>query len=268
MSVEFRFLELEHYDNEPHFRRFERVREARRRECTILFPSGADPQKSFDRFLQRVIGAIERGEYLPVARFCDGEYNFYRGRTTTTCWGERGSDLNLPGVEERHTAALREISGAGFLCPNLNLAYVGLQTEFLEYLARHGMPLRNYVPFYFVYALLVNPQFLAAVAGRRVALITSFENKNLDAIRAALASRGIENVEYHELPSSGVAHGDFKLDLEARPDIALVGAGIGSPLVLHSLRDHSCPCIDAGFVFHLWDGTFDRNERLFLNHVE
>jgi len=268
MSVAFKFLELEHYDNEPHFRRFERVREARRRECTILLPGGAGSQRSFDRFLQRLVQATERGEYLPVARFCDGEYSFYAGKPTTTCWGERGSDLSLPGVEERHVAALREISTTGFICPNLNLAYVGLQSGFLEYLSRQGMPLQNYAPFYFVYALLVNPRFLEALKGRRVALVTTFRNKNLEAIGSALASRGIENVEYHDLPSSGVAHGNFQLELKKRPDLALVGAGIGSPLVLHSLRGHSCPCIDSGFVFHLWDGTFDRFERLFLNYVE
>lgn len=268
MSVEFRFLELEHYDNGPHFRRFARVEEARRRECTVLLPAGADPQKAFDSFLDRVSQSVDRSEYLPVARFCDGEYSFYAGRRTTTCWGERDSDLGLPRVEELHREALRGISGSGFLCPNLNLAYLGVQSGFLEYLARQGMPLQNYAPFYFVYALLVNPRFLGLLKGRRVALVTSLANKNLGAIRSALESLGVAETEYHDLPGSGVAHGSFTLNLSARPDVAFVGAGIGSPLVLHALRDQSCTCIDSGFVFHLWDGTFDRHERLFLNYVE
>jgi hypothetical protein len=267
MAVEFRFLELKHYDNSLHFERFARVAEARKRECTVLLPSGIDLEAYFDGFVDRILDAIRGQAYLPVARFCDGEYSFYTGRTTTTCWGEKDSSLAADGVEDKHVAALRTISDRGFLCPNLNLVYMGIQSDFLSFLSARGMPLRNYAPFYFVYALLVNPRFLAALRGRRVALISNFANKNTAGIRAALESHGISDVEYHELPGSGVAHGDFRLKLERRPEVALVGAGIGAPLVLHALQDLSCPCIDSGFVFHLWDGSYDRHERLFLNYV-
>jgi hypothetical protein len=267
MSVEFRFLELAGYDNSPHFERFRKVLEARRRECTVLLPAGVDPQRLFDQFLKRVLDSLEKQRYLPIARFCDGEYNFYSGNSTTTCWGERDSDIKLEGVERMHIEALRRISDEGFVCPNLNLVYLKQQSVFLDFLARRDMPLRNYVPFYFVYALLVNPAFLAALRERRVALVTSFANKDAKRILASLASKGIRGVECCEIPPSGVAHGEFDLKLNGKPDVALVGAGIGSPLVLARLREQSCPAIDSGFVFHLWDGTFDRYERLFLNYV-
>jgi hypothetical protein len=268
MSVEFRFLELEHYDNEPHFRRFAKVAEARKREASLLFPTGVEPQAMFDSFLQGVISSIDQRRYLPIARFCDGEYKFYAGKVTTTCWGELKSSLRAPNVETLHIDALRLISQSGLICPNLNQIYLGLQSDFLEFLTRHGMPLRNYVPFYFVYALLAHPAFLASLRGRRVALISSFTNKNLSNIRAFLEGFAIREIDIYELPGSGVAHGEFQLKLTRRPDVALVGAGIGSPLVLARLSDQSCLAIDSGFVFHLWDGTFDRYERLFLNYTD
>lgn len=267
MSVEFRFLELERYDNEPHFQRFAKVAEARRREATLLFPSGVQPQDYFNAFLQRVLSALDQRRYLPIARFCDGEYKFYSGEATTTCWGEKRSDLRTPGVEKLHIDALRVISEEGLLCPNLNQIYLGMQSDFLEYLSRHGMTLRNYAPFYFVYALLVNPAFLGALRNRSVALISSFANKNCANIQSVLQSHQVRDTEICEIPSSGVAHGDFELKINRRPDVAFVGAGIGSPLVLAGLREQSCLSIDSGFVFHLWDGTFDRYERLFLNYV-
>ena len=266
MSVEFRFLELEHYDNGPHFARFLKVVEARRRECTVLLPTGVQAQALFDIFLERVLHAIDQRCYLPIARFCDGEFSFYSGRETTTCWGERRSNVNVDGVEKLHVDALRLISREGLLCPNLNLSYLKTQSDFLEFLAGREMALRNYAPFYFVYALLVHPRFLESLRNRSVALISNFKNKNLANILSVLESKGISNLTTHEIPGSGVAHGEFLLKIDKRPDIALVGAGIGSPLVLAQLQEKACVAIDSGFVFHLRDGTFDRAERLFLNY--
>jgi hypothetical protein len=141
-----------------------------------------------------------------------------------------------------------------------------MQSSFLEFLAKNGMPMQNYAPFYFVYALLVNPAFMERLGGCNVALITSVKNKNMGSILKALDDMGVRNVSCHEIPSSGVAHGAFDLRLDRKIDVALVGAGIGSPLVLARLQAESCVAIDSGFVFHLWDGTFDRYERLFLNY--
>jgi hypothetical protein len=267
-EIEFRFLELNHYNNEPHFRKFSKVLEARKRECTLLLPKGIPSQDLFDSFLNHVIRSIDRRVYLPIARFCDGEYGFYSGREVTTCWGEQRSSLAKEGVAQLHMNALRVIHANGVLCPNLNLAYLDMQSGFLEFLNKMRMPLQNYVPFYFVYALLVNPAFLSRLCSCRVALITNFKNKNSTAILKKLDALGIRNVSCHEIPSSGVAHGDFDFTLEGRVDVALVGAGIGSPLVLARLQNQSCVAIDSGFVFHLLDGTYDRYERLFLNYEE
>lgn len=266
MSVEFRFLELEHYNNEPHFRRFAKVAEGRKRECTLIFPSGVEPQALFNGFLEHVLRCLESRAYFPIARFCDGEYSFYSGKETTTCWGERKSRIDAAGVRRLHLDALQTISRDGVLCPNLNMIYVQLQSDFLEFLAKNGMPLQNYAPFYFVYALLVNPRFLGALRNRHVAIITNFHNKNLQNISRVFEDVGAAKVSFHEIPSSGVAQGDFDLNIDSKPDIAFVGAGIGAPLVLQRLQSLSCVAIDTGFVLHMWDGTYDRFERLFLNY--
>lgn len=267
-AIEFRFLELKHYNNEPHFQRFSKFLEARRQECTLLLPKGVPAQTLFDSFLNHVIQAMDQRSYLPIARFCDGEYAFYSGKETTTCWGEHQSSLQKEGVEKLHVEALRTIHENGVLCPNLNLAYLKLQSDFLEFLARQGVRLQNYAPFYFVYALLVNPVFLSRLRNCSIALITSFKNKNASAILKTLQSMDIRDVSCHEIPETGVAHGEFEFEIGRKVDVALVGAGIGSPLVLARLQKEGCVSIDSGFVFHLWDGAFDRHERLFLNYED
>jgi hypothetical protein len=267
-AIEFRYLELNHYNNEPHFRRFEKYLKARKEECTLLLPKGLSSQSMFDSFLNRIIQDIDRHRYLPLARFCDGEYTFYAGKETTTCWGEKKSSLQTGGVEQLHVDALKIVHENGIFCPNLNLAYLKLQSGFLSFLSTHGISMRNYAPFYFVYALLVNPIFLARLRGCRVALITSFKNKSASKILSTLQGMGICDVSCHEIPDSGVAHGQFDFALDRKVDVALVGAGIGAPLVLARLQKEDCVSIDSGFVFHLWDGTFDRHERLFLNYED
>jgi hypothetical protein len=266
MSIEFRFLELQHYNNEPHFERFAKVLEGRKRECTVVLPAGADPQIIFERFLGHVLHCLESRTYLPIARFCDGEYSFYAGKETTTCWGERKSSLAAEGTEQLHIQALRTISRDGILCPNLNMIYVRAQSDFLEFLNRHGMPLQNYAPFYFVYALLANPRFLDALKQRHVAVISNFRNKNLKNLARHFENLGVGKLTFCEIPPTGVAQGMFELDLESRPDVAFLGAGIGAPLVLERLKEQACVAIDTGFVLHLWDGSCDRFERLFLNY--
>lgn len=128
------------------------------------------------------------------------------------------------------------------------------------------MPLQNYVPFYFVYALLVNPRFLESLRNRHVAFISNWQNKNVHNITRFFESLGVAKITFCEIPASGVAQGNFVLNLAERPDVAFVGAGIGAPLVLERLQSLSCVAIDTGFVLHMWDGTFDRYERLFLNY--
>ncbi len=267
MPVEFRFLELEHYDNAPHFERFSKAAEERKREATLLLPKNLASQEFFSAFLKGVISAVDERRYLPVVRFGDAEYSFYAGEVTGTRWGECRCSLHAPWVEKLHLDALRLISEAGLLCPNLNLIYLGRQSGFLEYLSRGGMPLRKYAPYYFVYALLVNPLFLGSLKGRDIALVSTFSNKNLPRIIAVLQAYGVGQIEVCEIPPTGVAHGDFTLSLRRRADVAFVGAGIGAPLALAALRRQASVAVDSGFVFHLWDGTFDRFERLFLNYV-
>jgi len=267
-AIEFRFLELEHYDNAPHFQRFARVAEARKRECTVLLPAGTQSQALFEAFLNHVLSAVDSRAYLPIARFCDGEYSFYSRRETTTCWGEQRSSIAADGVEARHINALRTIARHGLMCPNLNLIYLKAQSDFLEFLARNGMPLQNYVPFYFVYALLVNPRFLGSLRKRHVALISNWKNKNGQNIARFFQSLAVGKFTFYDIPASGVAHGEFDLRIESRPDVAFVGAGIGAPLVLERLQSASCVAIDTGFVLHMWDGTFDHFERLFLNYLD
>jgi hypothetical protein len=268
MSVEFRFLELKHYNNAPHFQRFAKVAEARKRECTVILPAGAQPQALFDVFLNHVLHALDSRAYLPIVRFCDGEYSFYSRRETTTCWGERKSSIASDGVESRHINALRVISRHGLMCPNLNLMYIKAQSDFLEFLAQKGMPLQNYVPFYFVYALLVNPRFLESLRGRHVVLISNWKNKSAQNIARFFEPLAIGKLTFYDIPASGVAHGEFDLQIATRPDIVFVGAGIGAPLVLERLQSLSCVAIDTGFVLHMWDGTFDCIERLFLNYTD
>lgn len=253
-EMEFRPLQLDGYEVDP----------GKQDEATVMLPEGKMAEPLFESFMGSVLFEMEERQYLPIARFCDGEYAFYAGREVETCWGEKAK---MEGHEFRHIDALRLISRKGYLCPNLSKAWEPQWRPFLEWLDRHGILLQRYAPFYFVYAMLGHSTFLKALRGKRVGLISSFANKDLRGLTHVFQHEiGAKSVDLCPLPASGVAHGEFEVEFYFAPDIVFVGAGIGAPLVLAELEPLGCVCIDAGFLFHIWDGSRSKRERLFLDY--
>jgi hypothetical protein len=120
----------------------------------------------------------------------------------------------------------------------------------------------NYVPFYFVYALLRGPRSAALLGGRRVLVVHSALGEKRAAIQRSLAKLGVSAVHWLTIsPTRAFAENLDMHSLAARPDLCLVGAGIGKTRVLRQLESLDVPCIDAGFTFEVWanpDRQWDR----------
>lgn len=133
-----------------------------------------------------------------------------------------------------------------------------------DWVRRSGLALNHasYVPFYFVYALLRGPRSAGLLGGRRLLVVHSAEGEKQAAIRRSLLDLGAAHVDWLGI-SPTRAFADL-LDLRAltaKPDLCLVGAGIGKTRVLRQLEPLAVPCIDAGFTFEVWadaDRQWDR----------
>lgn len=268
----------------------------------VLAPEPIDCRDWFDAFAARVIGAVEARRYLPVCRMSDGEFlllfgpqppspryplgrRLYeqarylraawryrsRGLQAFTAKGVSSGDLSaadIRAVRPAVAAGFADVARRGVLGLHLSYGDVPHAEQFFPHLATwlagEGIKLTtdNYVPFYFVYALLRGPRFAEMIDGRRVLVVHSAVDEKRQAITAALLAAGGRGVEW--LPISANRAFEERLDLaavHAQPDLVLLGAGVGKGRLFAQLEPLGVPCLDAGFAFEVWadaDKQWDR----------
>ena len=267
----------------------------------VLAPEPIECAAWFDRFVDRVSRAVGRA-WLPVCRMSDGEFTLLFGPQPPSLRYPPARRLQMRlrqavGLVRRRLTGLRahtakgvssgamsyaEIRGlasvmareyaavarSGILGLHLSYGKTPFQEQFFPAISRWlgeqetTLTPDNYVPFYFVYALLRGPVFPELVSGRRVLVVHSAEGDKREAIAAAIRAAGAREVDWLTISSSR-AFAD-RLDLAAlpaRPDLCLLGAGIGKARLFGQLEPLGVPCIDAGFSFEAWadpDKQWDR----------
>jgi hypothetical protein len=239
---------------------------------------------------RRIEAAMKERTPLPVVRFADGEYAFYKA--SLKCNGlyqQAESASAIRASFPAHARALKELSETGFLAPLLfpgnmrrhgALASLFKKKEgndgalcFLEFLASNGIRLTgaNYIPFYAVYAYLSGPSFAAAVNGKKVCVVNS--DFNAKASAKWFASAGSYPMLVHApLPDSFVATRWASMRssvLGAIPsdvDCVMAGAGVGAlEVCVDAARELRIPAIDSGHIINAMNGLESKSKgpRLF-----
>lgn len=267
----------------------------------VLAPMMEDCGTWFESFADRVAESIGKS-FLPVCRMSDGEFSFlfgqqppnlrlpaaarvqrgirqalgnirrrFTGFHASTAPGVSSGDFTLAEWQEYRTVLAGDylaILEQGILAIHLSFGQKPFQEHYFPALGRwlansgHQLTTSNYVPFYFVYALLRGPRMRSVVTGRRVLLVHSAVGRKREAITRALSAFEPRSIEWLTIsPNRSFAD---TLDLNSiaeSPDICLVGAGIGKPRILRQLERLKVPCIDAGYTFEAWadpDRQWDR----------
>ena len=272
-----------------------------RPEDRVLAPHACNCEEWFSAFADRVSNAVGR-TFLPVCRMSDGEFFFlfgqqppslrlpFRKRVT------RGLRQNLSRVRRLftgfHAATASGVSSGDFtptewpqfraalsqdylslldkgvLAIHLSYGKNPFQEQYFSAIHRwlsdsgQGLTASNYVPFYFVYALLRGPRMSDLVPGRRVLLVHSAVGAKREAIARSLSAFSPRSIEWVRI-SPNRSFTDT-LDLKSiadQPDLCFVGAGIGKSRILVQLEPLQVPCIDAGYAFEAWadpDRQWDR----------
>jgi hypothetical protein len=256
-------------------------------------PWRGDLAVRFAAFCDRVQRAAGR-EFMPIYRMADGEFAFLVGwrapvrgqgvadrmraaaealrrRPFRTMWGEAYSGHMARRAHERMEAALRIVARQGIIAAYFVRRGDRWGEQYLEpvwrWLDRAHIWLdeHNYVPFYFVYALLSGPCRAALLRGRRVLVVSSLTARRTAAIEGALRGAGVGGVCF-----KGVSPGRSMLDdidvgdLVGTVDLALVAAGVGSVNVLAQLEPLRVPAIDCGIWLECLIDPRRRRERPFL----
>jgi hypothetical protein len=253
---------------------------------------------SGDEYLERlhnfVWKGLNSGTQAPVVRFADGEYAFYA--ESLHCNGLYQQAESVKAIKEAvpiHVKALKTLKEAGKLAPLIFPGNIERQKrsflsffkkadrgrsalQFVEFLRDHGITLgkESYIPFYVVYAYLTSKQFLKAVDGKNLCIISSDCDLTLCQKWFARASSH-PKITFIEIPKAYVATQWQRMKDEvfkAIPrdvDICLVGAGIGALLVCVDVAsEFRVPAIDAGHVLNMMNGREDKSNgaRLYTMH--
>lgn len=176
----------------------------------------------------------------------------------------------LGRLQIRYVEQLRQIAGQGLLALHFTYRQKQFQQQYIALVTRwldeQGIKLHegNYCPFYFVYAMLTGPFRGRIYQGRRVLVITSYDDTKREAITKGLQHEGVVDVQFLPL-SQGRAMYD-KIDLSAvkRPvDMVLVGGGIGASNILCQLEPLNTVAIDVGYIIECLVAPERKKQRTF-----
>ncbi|MEZ0314470.1 MAG: hypothetical protein ACAI38_22095 [Myxococcota bacterium] len=258
--------------------------------------AAADTQ--FDAFATRVIAATGKS-YLPIYRMADGEFSLLLGyrrprgvgrslrarakgvlvegasrlrlRGFGTMWGERFSRAEILRARDRLAELLPALCNDGVVAAYFMHREDRWGDEYVEPMLRwfeqHGIALteRNYVPFYFVYALLNGPRRHELFGGRHVLVATFAESRRNEAIRKGLIATGAREVSFLPISRSRAMFDQVHHAGDDKPDIALVAGGIGAINIIAQLANLSIPAIDCGITIECFIEPNRRRERPFLS---
>ncbi len=242
----------------------------------------------------RVVGAMQGKQSLPVVRFADGEYKFYG--YSLSCNGRYKQAESVSAIKRAmpmHIGAIRYVIDHGILAP---LIFPGnshaasrsifsfrkkksdsLGAFFLDFLHTHGNNLNaeNYIPFYLVYAYLSSAEFAAAINGKNICIVNSGYNK--ESCRQWFARfNSSPELEFVDIPDEYVAtqweviKAPILHKIPAGTDLCIVGAGIGALLICKDIaQNYSVPAIDGGNVLDMINNRMDKSKgrhRLYTIH--
>jgi len=256
----------------------------------------------FHGFVDRVIAACGH-RYLPVCRMSDGEFRFCVGdqlpsvrlpwlkrqkivlrrrvsnilkggqffaATQKTVSSGEYSKEEWQDAQARYAVFCRKISENGILALHLSYGPTPFQEHYLpafkQWLLDSAITLTedNYVPFYFVYAMLTGSRKTEVFQRRRVLVVHSATGVKQQHIIDSLKREGVSEVHWCSISSSRSLFDLIDISgCMGRVDIAVVGAGVGKPNILFQLKALQVPCIDAGYVFEVWANPENRWRRAF-----
>jgi hypothetical protein len=135
-----------------------------------------------------------------------------------------------------------------------------------DWLDRENIPIdeRNYLPCYFVYAMMLGPDRAKLLADRRVLVITSADDDKETQIRAGLEREGVRSVRFIRISRSHSMFDRVSVEgLRGEVDLVLVGAGVGAAHILEQVKSLQTVCIDSGYVLDCYAEAWRKGTRVF-----
>jgi hypothetical protein len=166
---------------------------------------------------------------------------------------------------------LREIAECGVIAANF-ASHRGFESmsryvpDIFDWFDSHEIHLNseNYIPFYFIYAMLLGPEGHKFLRNRRVLVITNLTSEKETRLRAYFEAESVAEVQFIGISRSSSMTDRIHLREEHDgTDLVLVGAGVGAANILAQVRPLHTLSIDAGFVLECYQNPAYRGSRVF-----
>lgn len=286
----FRFapLNIRGIDNKPVFEAF--GPDIADQEVALLSREMPSGDAYMSRLHEIISGAVSKRQPLPVVRFADGEYAFYRGDLSCNGLYNQAESANaIKEIMPAHIEAISKTAQRGQLAPLVFPGNTAPKQEgllsflkrkksdssavvFLDFLKGNGIRLtgENYIPFYVVYAYLTSAGFISLMNGRKICILNS--ECNMTACTDWFVRRGSRpEITFVEIPKAYVAtrwpemREEILSQIPAETDLCLAGAGAGALLICADAAERlSIPAIDAGHVLNMMNDRIDKSNGLRL----
>jgi len=273
----FNRLHIAEIDNEPVAKIFSK---SILEQEICLFADKVYSGDEYCRLLhQKIKNAVQNRQPLPVVRFADGEYAFYK--YTLACNGLYKQTESVEAIKKVmpvHIVAMKHLEENGLFAPlvfpgNSNVVDQAIfpflhrkkdssGAGFLDFLQASGISLTpgNYIPFYVVYAYLSSAQFAQTMNGKNICILNSEYNKN-NCLNWFAEFNSHPKLSFVDIPAEYVATRWTEIKKEIlgkipyNTDLCLVGAGVGALLICTDVaKTFSIPAIDTGHVINMMNG--------------
>ena len=258
----------------------------------------------FDTFKNQILKSITEKKFLPVCKFCDGEFLFMNNGIDKIDYRLKLIDkvktfvrnvlfkLKLVkfnpftvnayssgqySYDEMVNLNLKYKKAMKFVFENGIMATSTVVTEkpftesffkiFVDFIVNNKIKITslNHVPYIFVYALFSGKSRFEIFNKKKVLIINSFNIEQKKIITNKLKSFGAEEIHFSNISSDRSAFDKLDIKLNNNIDLILIGAGVGKLFHFEYLSQFEVPCIDIGYIFQTWLEPSSSSQRAFCS---
>jgi hypothetical protein len=122
----------------------------------------------------------------------------------------------------------------------------------------------NYVPFYFVYGMLLGPERALFLKGRKILIVTNLTSEKQENLSRYLYNAAAREVNFISISRSSSMTERIVLKPEHDgTELVLIGAGVGAANILEMVKPLGALSIDAGYVLECYQNPLYKGTRVF-----
>jgi len=154
-----------------------------------------------------------------------------------------------------------------FVVEDNNTGYASYIEPMIKFFREHEITLdkKNYFPFYFVYALLSSRDCDVLFRDKNILIVSNFDKIKKKKLEYFFNSKKVNKIDFYNIsPIKSFFDVIHPSKILIKPDLVLIGGGVGTLNILAQLEFLNVPCIDAGYILEMYANPNLKGSRIFI----